>query len=350
MTTIKVNAGKPYDVKIGAGILCSVGKDIRALMGGLRAAVITDSNVAPLYLDGVLKNLEAAGYETDSFVFKAGEESKNADNLVEILEFLAMMGYTRTDVVISLGGGVVGDITGFAAAVYLRGIDFVQIPTTLLAAVDSSVGGKTAIDLKAGKNLAGAFKQPRLVIMDTDTLKTLPEFELSNGMAEAIKYGVLFDEELFESFADEISDEMLESVIAKCVQHKANIVERDEFDRGERKLLNLGHTIGHAVEKASGYTVAHGHAVAAGMAMIARSCENLGIAEKGTTERIEKMLEKYNLPTNYDCDPARLAGLALSDKKREGATISLILPEKIGKCIIKDEPVAELKRYISAGM
>lgn len=350
MTTIKVNAGKPYNVKIGAGILSSIGEDVRALMGGIRAAVITDSNVAPLYLDGVLKNLEGAGYETDSFVFKSGEESKNAETLVEILEFLAMMGYTRTDVVIALGGGVVGDITGFAAAVYLRGVDFVQVPTSLLAAVDSSVGGKTAIDLRAGKNLAGAFKQPRLVIMDTDTLKTLPEEEFANGMAEAIKYGVLFDEELFESFAEDVTDEMLESVIARCVAHKARVVEHDEFDRGERKLLNLGHTIGHAIEKASGYTVPHGHAVAIGMAMIARSCEALGIAEKGTAERIEKMLTKYNLPTSYDCDPIKLAGLALSDKKREGGTISLILPEKIGRCVIKDEPVAELKRYISAGV
>lgn len=350
MTTIKVNAGKPYDVRIGAGILSSLGEDIRALMGGLRAAVITDSNVAPLYLDGVLKNLEGAGYETDSFVFKSGEESKNAETLVEILEFLAMMGYTRTDVVIALGGGVVGDITGFAAAVYLRGVDFVQVPTSLLAAVDSSVGGKTAIDLRAGKNLAGAFKQPRLVIMDTDTLKTLPEEEFANGMAEAIKYGVLFDEELFESFAEDVTDEMLESVIARCVAHKARVVEHDEFDRGERKLLNLGHTIGHAIEKASGYSVPHGHAVAIGMAMIARSCEVLGIAEKGTAERIEKMLTKYDLPTSYDCDPIKLAGLALSDKKREGGTISLILPEKIGRCVIKDEPVAELKRYISAGV
>ncbi len=347
MKKVTVNVNKPYDVIIDNGLLPSCGERIRDLMGGIRAAVITDSNVAPLYLQTVLDSLEQAGYETDSYTFPAGENSKTISTLGQILEFLALMGYTRSDVVIALGGGVVGDITGFAAAVYLRGVDFVQIPTSLLAAVDSSVGGKTAIDLLAGKNLAGAFKQPRLVLMDTDTLSTLPEKEFACGMAETIKYGVLFDEELFDEC---LNVEMnIEDIIAKCVEYKAKIVEQDEFDRGQRKLLNLGHTIGHAIEKASAYSVSHGEAVAIGMVMIARAGEEMGITQKGTAERIISLLTVNDLPTEFDFDTDRLAGFAQSDKKRDGDTISLIIPERIGSCIIKDEPVAKLKEYTKAG-
>ncbi len=347
MKKVTVNVNKPYDVIIGSNILSECGERIKSTVGGQRAAVITDSNVAPLYLRSVLDSLEAVGYETDSYTIPAGEQSKSITTLGQILEFLALMGYTKSDVVVALGGGVVGDITGFAAAVYLRGIDFVQLPTSLLAAVDSSVGGKTAIDLLAGKNLAGAFKQPRLVMMDTDTLLTLPNEEFSNGMAETIKYGVLFDEELFDEC---LNVEMnIEDIIAKCVEYKARIVEQDEFDKGSRKLLNLGHTVGHAIEKASAYSVPHGKAVAVGMVMITRAGERFGITEKGTADRIISLLKVNDLPTEYDFDTDRLAGFAQSDKKRDGGIISLIIPEKIGKCIIKDEPVSRLKDYTKAG-
>lgn len=348
--TIKVEAKKEYDVVVGAGLMADCGDMIRSVTGLCRAAVITDSNVSTLYLEAVEKSLSKAGFCTDSFVFPAGEVSKNIETLSDILEFLAQKSFTRTDILIALGGGVVGDITGFAASVYLRGVRFVQLPTTLLAMVDSSVGGKTAIDLKAGKNLAGAFYQPELVIADTDALKTLDKDELANGFAESIKYGVLFDEKLFELFDADLSGERLETAIAECVAHKARVVKNDEFDRGERKLLNLGHTIGHAIEKCSGYTIPHGHAVAAGMAMIARASEKLGLAEAGVSERIEKMLEKYGLPT--DCPQftsSELYQASLGDKKREGGTISLIIPEKIGGSVLKEESVADLEKYITLG-
>lgn len=347
---IKVEAKKEYDVVVGTGLLADCGESIKAVTGVCRAAVITDSNVSKLYLDKVIKSLGLAGFETDSFVFRAGESSKNIETLSEILEFLAENSYTRSDILVALGGGVVGDITGFAAAVYLRGVRFVQLPTTLLAMVDSSVGGKTAIDLAAGKNLAGAFYQPEVVLADTDTLKTLDKTELANGFAESIKYGVLFDNELFELFGDELSGDKLEKAISECVAHKARVVKNDEFDRGERKLLNLGHTIGHAIEKCSGYAIPHGHAVAAGMAMIARASEKLGLAEMGTSDKIDKMLVRYSLPT--DCprfDDKELLSAALGDKKREGGSITLIIPEKIGGSVLKEESVAELEKYITLG-
>lgn len=347
---IKVEAKKEYDVVVGSGLLADCGERIKAVTGVCRAAVITDSNVSKLYLDKVTKSLGLAGFETDSFVFRAGESSKNIETLSEILEFLAENSYTRSDILVALGGGVVGDITGFAAAVYLRGVRFVQLPTTLLAMVDSSVGGKTAVDLAAGKNLAGAFYQPEVVLADTDTLKTLDKTELANGFAESIKYGVLFDNKLFELFGDELSGDKLEKAISECVAHKARVVKNDEFDRGERKLLNLGHTIGHAIEKCSGYAIPHGHAVAAGMAMIARASEKLGLADVGTSNKIDEILQKYSLPT--DCpqfDDKELLSAALGDKKREGGSITLIIPEKIGGSVLKEESVAELEKYITLG-
>lgn len=349
-TVINVETNKKYSVTVGAGLLADCGEKIKALTGLCRAAIITDSNVSKLYLSNVEKSLAAAGFKTDSFVFKAGESSKNIETLSDILEFLAENSYTRTDILVALGGGVVGDITGFAASVYLRGVRFVQLPTTLLAMVDSSVGGKTAIDLNAGKNLAGAFYQPEGVFADTDTLKTLNKDELANGFAESIKYGVLFDEELFDLFGEDLSDETLEKAISLCIAHKARVVKNDEFDMGERKLLNLGHTIGHAVEKCSGYAIPHGHAVAAGMAMIARASEKLSLCEKGTAEKIEKMLLRYNLPT--DCpeyDDEELYSASLGDKKREGGTITLVIPEKIGGSVLRKENVADLKKYITLG-
>lgn len=347
---IKVEAKKEYDVVVGAGLLADCGERIKAVTGLCRAAVVTDSNVSELYLDKVQKSLESAGFDTLGFVFPAGESSKNIETLSDILEFLAQNGFTRSDILIALGGGVVGDITGFAASVYLRGVRFVQLPTTLLAMVDSSVGGKTAVDLKAGKNLAGAFYQPEIVLADTRALDTLNKTELANGFSESIKYGVLFDKELFELFGEVLEGDKLEKAIADCVAHKARVVKNDEFDRGERKLLNLGHTIGHAIEKCSGYTIPHGHAVAAGMAMIARASEKMGLAEAGTSGKIEEMLEKYGLPT--DCpqfEDKALLHAALGDKKREGGSITLIIPEKIGGSVLKDESVADLEKYITLG-
>jgi 3-dehydroquinate synthase len=239
-------------------------------------------------------------------------------------------------------------MAGFAAAVYMRGISYVQMPTTLLAAVDSSVGGKTGVDLSAGKNLAGAFKQPELVLCDTDALKTLPPHETADGMAEVIKYGVLFDGDLFETLErGEISD--LTHIITKCVSLKAHIVEIDELEKNERKLLNLGHTLGHAVEKCSNFEITHGHAVAIGMAYIARAGEKLGITDTGVASRIENCLRRHSLPTACDFDADRLAAAAMSDKKRSGDTITPVLVKNIGECLLKKIPLTDLHSYAEQG-
>jgi 3-dehydroquinate synthase len=274
------------------------------------------------------------------FVFPHGEQSKSIETLASLLDFLAEHKVARSDTIAALGGGVVGDLTGFAASCYMRGIKFVQIPTTLLAMVDSSVGGKTGINLPTGKNLAGAFYQPEAVICDIDTLDTLPPDCFLDGCAEVIKYGILADRELFYTPIRENQ----EDVIARCVEIKRDIVNEDEFEAGRRKLLNFGHTIGHAIEKLSGYTMAHGHAVAAGMAIIARAsgcCDAL---------EITNMLERYGLPTSTAYGAEELAQACLSDKKRAGDYITMVFPERIGLCVLKNIPVGELESLIQRGL
>ena len=255
MKTITVTASKTYDVKISAGLLQTAGAEIRAVTMAAKAAIITDSNVAPLYEEALRKQLKSAGFCTCTYVFPAGEASKNADTYLNILRFLAQNHLTRSDVIVALGGGVAGDMAGFAAATYLRGVNFVQIPTSLLAMVDSSVGGKTGIDLPEGKNLVGAFYQPLLVLCDCDALNTLPEAGFLDGCGEIVKYGVLGDEGLLARLKKEKTGFDREAVIARCVEMKRDIVNADEFEGGVRQLLNLGHTLGHAVEASSDFTL-----------------------------------------------------------------------------------------------
>ena len=348
--TIPVRVQPPYDVTIGDGLLGRCGDYLAALLGQRKMAVLTDDTVAPLYLETVTAALEDAGFSVCSHVFPAGEGHKNLSTLSELLEFLAAKHLTRTDCVAALGGGVVGDMAGFAAAVYLRGIRYVQLPTTLLAAVDSSVGGKTAVDLAAGKNLAGAFCQPAAVVCDTACLKTLPPDVFADGAAEAIKTGVLSDESLFALFEDGTLTADPGEVIARCVAYKAGVVERDEREQGERKLLNLGHTVGHAIEKCSGYATPHGHAVAAGLAVIARSAEKLGWTEEPIAARIAACLARNGLPTGTDFSAEALAEAALSDKKRAGGDITLVIPRRIGTCQLRKVPVGDLLPIIRAGL
>lgn len=349
MQTISVNTNPPYGVAIGPGLLKDCGARLREALPPCHMAVVTDSIVGPLYLETVAESLSAAGYAVSTYTFPAGEESKNFETLSGILEFLASEHLTRTDCLIALGGGVVGDMVGFAAACYLRGIRYVQMPTTLLSAVDSSVGGKTAIDLRAGKNLAGAFLQPAAVLCDTDCLDTLPPAVFADGAAEAVKTGVLCDETLFALFEDGTLKADPAEVIARCVAYKAGVVERDEKEQGERKLLNLGHTVGHAIEKCSGYAIPHGHAVAAGLAVIARASEALGWAEEPLAERICACLRKNALPVSAEYPPEALAEAALADKKRAGGDITLVIPKRIGLCALKTMPVTELLPVIRAG-
>ena len=347
--TISVRTAPDYTVSIGPGLLTSCGQRLREVLGPCRAAVIADSTVAPLYAPAVTASLSAAGFSVCSYQFPAGEAHKNLSTLSEILEFLAREHLTRSDCEVALGGGVAGDMAGFAAAVYLRGIRCVQLPTTLLSAVDSSVGGKTAIDLAAGKNLAGAFLQPAAVLCDTDCLRSLPAAVFADGAAEAIKTGVLSGETLFSLFEDGTLTDAPAEIIARCIRYKAGVVERDEKEQGERRKLNLGHTVGHAIEKCSGYAMPHGHAVAAGLAVMARASERLGWAEPGVSARIAACLEKNGLPTGTDYPAEALAKAALADKKRSGDSITIVVPKAIGDCELKRIPVTELLPIIAAG-
>ncbi len=347
---VRISAGDGYTVAIGGGLLRSFGVLLAEIAGPCRAAVITDSNVERLYLSPVRAVLQEAGFEVCSFVFPAGEGSKNLNTLSDILEFLARNRLTRADCVVALGGGVVGDAAGFAAGCFLRGVRFIQLPTTLLAAVDSSVGGKTAVDLKAGKNLAGVFHQPSAVLCDTDFLNTLAPETFADGAAEAIKTGVLSGEGLFSSFESGDFRGRVPEIIGECVAFKGKIVEADEFDASVRQTLNLGHTVGHAVEACSGYTVTHGHAVAIGMAVIARASERLGLCGEPVARRIVHTLTGNSLPVFSPYSAAELAQAALSDKKRSGDTINLVIPRRIGECVLKKVSTDELTAVIGAGM
>ena len=347
---IHVRTNPEYDVVIGPGLLKECGSRLKETVGLCHMAVVTDSNVAPLYLETVKSSLSEAGFQVSTYTFPAGEAHKNFNSLSDILEFLAGEQLTRVDCVAALGGGVTGDMAGLAAALYLRGVKYVQLPTTLLSAVDSSVGGKTAIDLSAGKNLAGAFMQPSAVICDTDCLKTLPPKVFADGAAEALKTGVLCSEKLFARMEAGLRVSELEEIIAQCVAFKAGVVERDEKEQGERKLLNLGHTIGHAIEKCSGYKISHGRAVGVGTYIMARAAENLGWTEEPIAGRIAACLAQNGLPTGTEYDAESLAASASADKKRSGGDITLVVPRRIGLCELKKMPVSELLPVIRAGL
>lgn len=344
MTTVTVKASQTYDVKIGRGLLDTLGEEAARAFQGRIVCIVSDSNVAPHYLSQATHSLERAGFTVLAFVFPAGEEHKNGHTYLSLLEYLAQEHLTRADGLVALGGGVVGDLTGFAAATYLRGIPFLQLPTTLLAAVDASVGGKTAIDLENGKNLAGAFYQPKAVLCDLDTWATLPADILSDGCAEVIKYGVLYDPKLFAHLEEKGLSFDREAVITRCVELKRDVVMEDEFDTGARMKLNLGHTVGHGVEAKSHFAISHGKAVAIGMAIVSRA------SACADTPRIVALLEQFGLPTRTDYSADDLFTYTLSDKKRSGGTVNLIIPRAIGDCAITPTKVESLKSFIQAGL
>lgn len=350
MNTVTVRASRAYRVLVGDGLLDRAGEQLRAACPRARiAALISDTTVLPLYGARVRASLERAGFAVVTHAFPAGEEHKNLAGYGEILNFLVRSGLSRTDVLVALGGGVVGDMAGFAASTFLRGIDFMQIPTTLLAAVDSSVGGKTAIDLDAGKNQAGTFAQPALVLCDPQTLATLPENVFREGCAEVIKYGVLGNEALFRSLCQTPVREQAESVITTCVAMKRDAVENDEFDRGERRKLNLGHSIGHAVESCASYRIPHGYAVAIGMVRITRAAIKFGYCEVKTLDDLTTCLTRYGLPTETDFSANELYGAMLHDKKMAEGQMHLIVPERIGACRIVSVAPEELLSWLKAG-
>lgn len=350
MKTIHVPASREYDVLIERGLLDRAGEEIaRVLPKARRAVIVCGERVSKLYAARLAASLSHAGLATAEFCYPGGEQYKTLDTYSRLLHFAAAQKLSRGDVIVALGGGVTGDLAGFAAATYQRGLPFVQIPTTLLAAVDSSVGGKTAVNLESGKNQVGCFYQPSLVLCDADTLSTLSEEEYRNGCAEVIKYGVLGSAEFFTALEQCPVREQLDEVIAQCVGMKRDIVAADEFDTGRRQLLNLGHSFGHAVEKCSDFRIAHGSAVAVGMAMMCRAAYKRGICDEQTLTRLKNILAAYGLPDRAEFTADELYAAALSDKKISGGSINLIVPERIGRCRIEKVPAEELRAWLADG-
>ncbi len=350
MKTVTVTASKEYAVVIGAGLRHFLGQRVADIVQGRSAMIVSDSNVWPIYGQHAVQSLKNAGFSISTFIFQAGEASKNAETYLQLLGCLADNQMTRADCIIALGGGVTGDLAGFAASTYLRGIAYIQVPTTLLAMVDSSVGGKTAIDLPAGKNLVGTFYQPSLVLCDTDMLDTLPDAVFTDGCAEVIKYGILYDELLFSLLEQQGKQFSRDEVIFRCISWKKAAVEQDEFDKGTRQMLNLGHTIGHSIEKASDFSITHGMAVSTGISMVSRSAVKLGICTREDGLRITRLLTQFDLPTSTSLPVEALAQHALSDKKRAADVMTLILPATIGCCQQYPLPIDELESFIKAGM
>lgn len=337
--TISVKATREYDIFIGRGILAGIGDMISPILGNCRLAVLTDSNVDALYGSAMMEYLASAGYDACKYVIPAGEASKCAENLLSFLNFLAQEQLTRSDAVVAFGGGVVGDLGGLSASLYLRGVKYIQVPTTLLAAVDSSVGGKTAIDIPAGKNLVGSFYQPSLVCCDTALMDSLPSDIYRDGCAEVIKYGMILDAGLYDTLHAVPFDR--EAVVARCIEIKRDVVQQDEFDNGVRGLLNFGHTFGHAIEKLSDFGVSHGEAVAKGMVIAARIAPLCGLCN--VADELLALLLQYGFDITCGYSANEIYNALLSDKKRRGGNISVILPRAIGECVLYDMPVEELK-------
>lgn len=333
------------------GAMRSIGEFAMEAAKGRGACVVSDANVAPLHLDPAIESLRAAGFKTCHVVVPPGETSKSLDMTAHLWDAFNSNGITRTDLVVALGGGVVGDLAGFAAATYLRGVAIMQVPTSLLAQVDSSIGGKTGIDLPFGKNLAGAFHQPKAVVIDPLALKTLPPARFAEGMAEVVKYGCIRDEALFNEIAKHagsgFGDEALFDIISRCAAIKADVVNRDELDTGERMLLNFGHTVGHAIEKATGYgRISHGEAVAIGMVAAARLGEQTGTTPEGTSGKISALLAKLGLPTKTDLSIDDIFDSMLADKKNFSGTINFILLERIGHAVRAPFPPDRLRKLL----
>ena len=356
MRAVSISASRPYEVRIGSGLLSDLGAQLRGLFAAPRSVmVVSDDTVSTLYGPAAERSLRDAGFCPERFVFPHGERSKTLSTYAALQQALLTAGFTRSDLIVALGGGVTGDIAGFAGASYMRGCAVAQIPTSLLAMVDSSVGGKTAIDLAAGKNLAGAFWQPRVVIADPRCLSTIGHDLFTDSCGEVIKHGVLADPNLFESLetkplnAPGYDETMLADIIARNVEIKRNVVDADERERGLRQTLNLGHTIGHAVEAASDFTLGHGTCVALGLCAIARAAAAMGELAKQDSERIERVVAAHGLPTDTDLDHETVVRLAHSDKKRHGDGVNVVLPRAIGSVEVRRMSMGEFAELVDAG-
>lgn len=349
MEKITVKASSSYDILIDKDIIDISGELISKVIKKGKALVVTDDNVDDFYGKRVMHSLTDAGIEAMKFVFPHGEASKNHATLLKIYEYMALNGYTRSDFIVALGGGVVGDTAGYAAATYMRGIDFVQIPTTVVSQADSSVGGKTAVDINGGKNLVGAFHQPRLVICDTDTLDTLtPEF-FSDGMAEVIKHGMIKSEELFKILSDNDIKENIVDIMKRNVSIKGQVVENDEREKGERMLLNFGHTLAHALEKYYNFTgLTHGCAVAIGMSTFTHIAERRGMCKIGVADKLDALLEKCGLPLTDKAPLHELYTLSLRDKKHLADGMNIVICSDVGKSEVVKMSVDEYAKFLKS--
>ncbi len=343
MMQVHVGASSPYEILIEKGLLDSAGEILRVGFGKARIALISDETVDRLYGDRVEASLSAAGFSVVRMPFAGGEENKTPGTVETLLLRLLKEEFTRSDLIVALGGGITGDVAGFAASVYLRGIRYVQIPTTLLAALDSSVGGKTGVNLCGYKNQIGAFHQPSLVLCDPNTFQTLSEEQYADGMAEAIKYGVAFDRSLFELI---YASHDITEVIRRCVQIKADVVAADEHDTGVRRLLNFGHTVGHAIEKLTEHEFTHGQAVAVGMIVATRSALRAGYCEEDFLSDLIGCITWHGLPNAVIATEDELISAMRSDKKRLGDEIALILPKRLGECRVETVKLSALQSFI----
>lgn len=356
--TVDIEVERPYTVHIGTFLLERVGDIARSVCEGGRALVVTDSNVGPLYAPPVMESLEKSGFTTRLATFEAGEQHKTGETFLDLLDAAARAELGRSDLVVALGGGVVGDLAGFVAASYMRGIAYIQVPTSLLAMVDSSVGGKTAIDLPAGKNLAGAFWQPRAVIADVGCLGTLDDAQFADGCGEVVKHAAIADADLFACLEETpLTPELLKRdlgrvayLIARNVDIKRAVVAADERESGMRKLLNFGHSIGHGVEAAEGYRLGHGACVAIGMVAIASASVTAGVCPEEVPDRIASLLVRHGLPLETKADSRSVFEAALHDKKRSGDAIDLVVPRGIGSASIARTPIEEFKRILEVGL
>jgi len=345
MRKIRVNLGRDsYDVLIGVGLLSLVGLFLKEKGYADKAVVITDPNVKSRYGEVLERSLDKNGFNVTTLVVPAGEDQKSLDNAVQLYEQLTDAYAERSTPIVALGGGVIGDLAGFVAATYLRGVPFVQLPTTLLAQVDSSVGGKVAVDHGRLKNKIGAFYQPKLVIADIAALKTLLAAELANGLAEVIKTAAIRSKELFAYLEQNIEKmkafnaDTLEEIVYQCVRIKAEIVEKDERDTGLRNILNYGHTIGHAIESVSEFRIKHGEAVAVGMVVAARISNRMGLLSYSEVDRLITLVEKAGLPARIpDLDTSAILKAMRHDKKVESGQVRFVLLKEIGDVIVSDE-------------
>ena len=346
MKKFVVSTDKPYDILIGRDLLKDAGAYISRCIPSCHLYVITDSTVNSIYAQVVMTSLMEHGYRVSKVVFPSGEHSKNLSTYSNILEAMADEGINRSDGIVALGGGVVGDMAGFVASTYMRGISYVQIPTTYMAAVDASIGGKTSINLLSGKNLVGSFWQPSLVLCDYKTFDSLPRTKLADGIAEAVKCAVVAEDSLISP----IMEHNFEYVIERCISIKKSVVEVDERDTGLRQILNFGHTIGHGLEKLSAFSIPHGHAVAKGLVIEARAAYRLGLTDVDISGELTDIFTKLDFDLSVGYSLEELYRFALMDKKISGDKITMVIPESIGKCRLQKISLSELRKFIELGL